>query len=196
MQRHRQSKKKLHGRQSNPAPAGLTPKWHKHPALRFLILFVPVICVFYLIWLTPWFRENILQGILRFNAIVGAGVLALLGQGTTSDGTRIEGTKFLLDIKRGCDAVEPAALFSAAVLAFPVPGGKRAAGILAGVACLIVLNVFRIVSLYFVGAYFPKVFHMVHVDVWQALFILITLFLWIAWARWALRGARPGDAQT
>ena len=58
------------------------------------------------------------------------------------------------------------------------------------------LNLFRIVSLFFVGAYFPKVFHMVHVDGWQALFILITLFLWIAWARWALRGAQPADAPT
>ena len=194
MQRHRQSKKQPHGQQ--PQSGGVTPKWHKRPAVRFLILFVPVICVFYMVWLTPWFRENILAAILRFNATVGAGLLALLGQGTTSDGTRIEGAKFLLDIKRGCDAVEPAALFSAAVFAFPVPGGRRAVGILTGIACLIVLNLFRIVSLYFVGAYFPKLFHMMHVDGWQALFILITLFLWIAWARWALRGAQPGHAPT
>ncbi len=194
MQPHRQSKKEPHGRQ--PRSGGLTPQWHRRPAVRFLILFLPVICVFYVVWLTPWFRENILAAILRFNATVAAGLLALLGQGTTSAGTRIEGTRFLLDIKRGCDAVEPSALFSAAVFAFPVPGGKRVAGILAGIACLIVLNLFRIVSLFFVGAYFPKVFHMVHVDGWQALFILITLFLWIAWARWALRGAQPADVPT
>ena len=56
---------------------------------------------------------------------------------------------------------------------------------------LAVLNLIRIVTLFLIGVYFRKFFHMMHIDVWQALFILLTISLWFLWAWWATGAKRP-----
>lgn len=194
--KHREAKK---GRRSRPLKFGRAqtgdPRFgHRRPMLRFLALFCPFIGLFYLCWWTPWFTAGFSE-YLRLNAIAASSILSLFGQDTSSSGRYIHSTRFALEIKRGCDAVEPSALFIAAVFAFPVPLGRRALGMLVGTVCLMVVNVVRIVSLFYVGVYFPKAFKAVHLDVWQALFILLALLLWIVWARWAIRrGALPASA--
>jgi exosortase/archaeosortase family protein len=186
--KHRQSNK---GRLNH----GDTRLWHKRPVLRFFLIFCPVLGAFYLCWITPFFQNTLFPAYLRLNANASARVLALVGQDATSSDTYIHSKRFVLEIKRGCDALEPSAIFVAAVLAVPAPFRRKAAGVLAGSACLAVINVVRIVTLYFVGVYFPRIFHMVHVDAWQALFIMLTLVLWVVWARWAIpRGAVPANA--
>ncbi|UCE61919.1 MAG: hypothetical protein JSU63_09325, partial [Phycisphaerales bacterium] len=70
-------------------------------------------------------------------------------------------------IVRGCDAIEPVAAFTAAVLASPVSVSFKAWGILVGALALQVINLIRLVTLFFVGVYFPRALDIVHIDVWQ-----------------------------
>lgn len=49
---------------------------------------------------------------------------------------------------------------------------------------LFALNVGRIVSLFLTGIYFPKAFNVMHVEVWQVLFIIFAIGLWIFWIKW------------
>jgi len=84
----------------------------------------------------------------------------------------------------GCDALEPSALFIAAVLAFPAPVLLKIAGILIGTFCLLFLNLVRIVSLFLIGVYYPDVFDVLHLDIWQILFILLTLVFFLIWLQW------------
>lgn len=58
---------------------------------------------------------------------------------------------------------------------------------LLGTLCLLLLNVVRIVSLYYSGVYCPRMFEVLHVDLWQPVFILLPLVLWLMWVRWSLR---------
>ena len=187
---------KKHRRLKLGRPTGGDPRsWHRRPVLRFFLFFCPVLGAFYLSWLTPFFQNTFFPAYLRLNADVSAKILALVGQDAASSETTVFSTRFAMEIKRGCDAIEPSAIFVAAVIAFPAPLRRKVVGMLAGALCLAVINVIRIVTLFVVGVYFPKVFHVIHVDAWQALFIVLTLFLWVVWARWAIpRTAVPADA--
>jgi len=103
----------------------------------------------------------------------------------------LHGPGFSLSIERGCDAIHPSALFVAAVLASPVALWTKLPGCLAGTFVLMALNLLRIVSLFYAKIYWPRAFDVLHVEVWQALFILLAVLLWAAWAAWALRRPRP-----
>jgi exosortase/archaeosortase family protein len=76
------------------------------------------------------------------------------------------------------------ALFSVAVIAFPGKLKQKLIGVFSGIIILYVLNQLRIVSLYLTGIYYPKAFELMHVEVWQFLFIIFAIALWVIWIKW------------
>ncbi len=106
-------------------------------------------------------------------------MLRVLGDDAAAKGTSITSSRFALDVKRGCDAIQASAFFVFGVLASPAPVSllSRVVPLAVGTLFLLVMNLVRIVSLYYTGVYFPKAFDVIHVDVWQALFIFLPLFL-------------------
>ncbi len=154
------------------------------PMLRFCIGFVLIIGLFYLFYTTlykSWFQD----AISNVNAVVGSVILNLLGYGTTAQEANITGS-FAMNIKRGCDAIEPMALLIALILPFPAPLKRRLQGLLIGLLALAGLNVIRIVSLYMTGIAAPNLFEIMHIQVWQVLFILGALLYSAFWIRWVL----------
>jgi len=99
---------------------------------------------------------------------------------------------FAIVIRRGCDAVEPAWFFCAAIIAFPVAFKRKILGMLVGVSLLLALNLVRIVSLYFIGWRIPALFSAAHLELWPVLFILSALVMWIGWIRWTRRASLEG----
>jgi exosortase/archaeosortase family protein len=94
---------------------------------------------------------------------------------------------FSISIARGCDAIEAMALFASALLAFPARWRPKLIGLLGGIVALFLLNIIRIVTLFLTGVYFPKAFEIMHLDVWQALFLLFAVGLWIFTIQRAMR---------
>ena len=164
----------------------------KRPVLRFVVLFCVCMAVFYGCMATVLFRETLFPAYLRFNAGVSATILRCLGEEAAARETSVASPRFSIEIRRGCDAVEPSAVFLSAVLASPVSMWLKLPGMAAGTVVLMLVNLVRIVSLFYVGIIYPKAFHMMHVDVWQALFIFLALLFWVVWARWA-RGRGQGS---
>jgi len=56
-----------------------------------------------------------------------------------------------------------------------------------GVSVLFVVNVVRLVSLYYVGVHWPSALDVVHQVVWQSLVIAIVVAMWLLWAGRASR---------
>ena len=151
--------------------------------LRFLVL----LTCFYAISATPWFQRSFMPGSLDWNAHAGSFLLRLLVEQTHVVGLSIVSPRFALTVFRGCDGIDPAALFVAAVLAFQAPWRSRLIGILGGVALLLMANCFRIISLYYVGALMPNLFDAAHIDIWQPLFVIVVALMFIAWAKLVCR---------
>ena len=162
----------------------------KRAVFRFVGLFAVLMVLFQLASATSFVRDTVFPTYLRFNAQVSGTILRLFENSVVVSGQSIRG-RYSLTIERGCDAIEPSALFLAGVLAFPAAIMAKLPGMLIGTLVLMVLNLVRIISLFYVGVYYPSLFHIMHVDVWQSAFVFLAILFWILWALWATREGVP-----
>lgn len=186
------AKGKSSSRRGAKSEAGLSWYQSKRPVLRFVVLFGVLMGLFYACTIIPFAEERAWPAYLRVNAQASAGILRVLGEQATTSGESISSPRGSLRIARGCDAVQPSALFVAAVLASPVSMWAKLPGMIIGTASLLLLNLVRIVSLFYIQIHFPRAFEMMHIEVWQALFIFLAIALWAWWAWWALRRGAAG----
>ena len=167
----------------------------KGAVLRFVLwltgLMVAFNAVFYL-WLA---ESRFFQVYLSWNARACALLLRVLGESATATGTNVSSPRFGLEVKEGCDAIQPMAFFIFAMLASPVPVRLRShlAPILVGMLVLLLLNLVRILTLFYTGIYFPRAFETLHIDIWQSVFIFLPLTFWLVWAQ---RAVRPSGTTT
>ncbi len=162
--------------------------------LRFLLLLgllVGGFNAFFYLWLC---KGSLFAAYLGINAECTAAVLTILGDDVTVRGTSIASSRFSLDVKAGCDGIQASAFFVFAVLLAPVSVSRlaRVGPVVLGTLLLLVLNVVRIVSLYYTGIYFPNAFETMHVDVWQGVFIFVPIIFWMIWSVWATRRRSTG----
>jgi len=181
--------KKTSKRGKNHASPGLRAgllAWYqaKKPIIRFVCLFGLFMGIFYGVLLIPAV-DRAMYDYLTANAWLSHVILNLFGFNTLLNKTQISSGDFSIVVRRGCDAVEPAALFVSAVLAFPAPWAKKTVGIVAGTSVLLAINILRVVSLFWIGIVARPLFAKVHLEIWPLLFILAAFALCAAWVRWA-----------
>ncbi|MBP7274150.1 MAG: archaeosortase/exosortase family protein [Saprospiraceae bacterium] len=149
--------------------------------ITFIALFIGIMLLFYGFYITPFFQNNILFPISCWDARVAAWVLQLFGQQTSAIGDVVQNTKFSISIKAGCDALQPIALFSVAMLAYPIAFRLKWKWLLLGIILLLLLNIVRIITLFLIGSYGnTTLFELFHFEIWQVTFIVFALLLF-AW---------------
>ena len=159
--------------------------------MKFLGVFVCLMALFYTLTQFQFFKETVFKWNIQINAILSNWILHVLQQDTRVEGSKIMSSEFVVDIHRGCDALEPIAFFVFALIAFPAPAKRKVWGIVVGSLLLFGLNLVRIVSLYLVGLKSEKLFDFLHADIWQVLFILVAIVLWGVWSFWATQTRPP-----
>lgn len=167
----------------------------KYPVFGFLGIFFVLMALFYLLTNTDFYNNYISQPIVNLNAKVASLVLNIFGLETQSINESVKSADFAFDIKAGCDALEPTAIFISALLAFPLAFRFKWKGFLLGVLFLLSANFIRIISLFFVGVYSPDFFELVHVEVWQSVFILLSIFTFFFWMNWAIKQIKKPEIQ-
>ena len=159
--------------------------------------FVIGFTIFFLVLTNQAWFETLATPILAGYASISSVILNLFGMGTTTTAENINSGAYSLQIKKGCDAIAPMILYMVSILAFPIAMKWKWKGVIYGIIALAVMNIIRIVSLYFFGRYTSQaVFDIMHVDVWQILFIAFTVFLWLYWMRWAFTKEEAAHATT
>lgn len=173
----------------------------RRPALRFIAGFIGWGVAFYF-GLFFFMQSAAYQAFLALNARASALLISIFQSDLrVQDSIIATGAaaprQFTVQVAEGCDPLQPIAIFAAAVLAMPVGWKRRIVGLLVGVAALLALNLVRIASLFLIGAADPDLFEIMHLDVWQAGFVLIAFLLWSVWAHFATRApssaGRTGD---
>jgi exosortase/archaeosortase family protein len=143
----------------------------------------------------PWF-EPYSKKILGGYAHISSFILNLFGQNTSVSGEDIVSSAFSISVRKGCDAIAPMILFIFGIAFFPANYKHKLRGIAFGIVVLALVNIIRIVSLYFIGKFTnQRFFDIMHVDIWQILFIMITLYIWVQWLKKALSLQSPKDAE-
>lgn len=156
-------------------------------ALKFLGGFAGVMLLFYLLYYSS-FYQNILAGPVEgLQANLAGVILRAMGFEAVVSGDAISGGGFAVRIAKGCDGIEPLALFLAAIIAFPIAWTLKWPGIVAGVVALAMLNIARIVGLFLVGIYVPSAFEFLHLHGGFVLFTLVAIFVWVVWANWSMK---------
>ncbi len=159
----------------------------KSPVLKYVLSFGALMTVFYGFWVTDFFDRNILTPVLDLNAGIASKILNLFGRETSAVNGTIVSPLVSISVKRGCDALEPIALFTTALLVFPISFNRKLPGIAIGALVLLLANLIRIVSLFMIKADYPSAFEMMHINVWQVVFVLLVIVLWSLWIQWAAK---------
>ncbi len=152
---------------------------------RFFILFVVIVVALFAAELTPPVQSAVVLPWTDALARICAGLLTIFDPHVAAFGKILQSTTngFAISIEAGCNGIEAAIILIAAMLAFPAPWKHRLIGILAGLAAVQVLNIVRVVSLFYLGQWNFKAFEWAHLYLWQALIMLDALIVWLLWIR-------------
>ena len=118
----------------------------------------------------------------KTTAHLTAMLLSVLGESVRVDGVSLYSPLLNMRIVSECTAITPTMVFTSAVLAFPSAISAKVNGILLGVVALYLINLVRVVSLYYIGTHAPNQMEFIHIVVWQSIMILIAIGLWSLWA--------------
>lgn len=175
------------------APEGSGWRAYKQEIVFLTVFLVLLAAGFSLVALKP-VNDHVIEPFTGGIARVSGGVLDLIGQDVTRDGTVIQSPRFAVNIRNGCNGVETMLIFLAAVLAFPAAWGARLAGLALGVLAIQLINLVRVVALFLTGVYFPSLFDSSHTVIWQSIVILSGVLLWIFWAHRFAARPQPSPA--
>jgi exosortase H (IPTLxxWG-CTERM-specific) len=150
--------------------------------VTFLTLFVALLGASFTLISVNWVNDHVIEPFTGGIARLSGAALGVLGQHVAMHGTVIQGQRFAVNIRNGCNGVEAMLIFLSAVLAFPAPWRSRLTGLALGILAIQAINLVRVVSLYLTGAYLPRLFDTSHTVIWQSVVILFGVLLWVFWA--------------
>lgn len=162
---------------------------------RFIATFLVIVIVLFAAELTPPVQRAVVIPWTELLARVSVGLITLFDSQVLAMGKVLASTAngFAVSIEAGCNGVEAALILIAAMLAFPAPWKKKLAGIAGGLLAVQLLNVVRVVTLFYLGQWSLAAFEWAHLYLWQALIMIDVLIVWLLWLRW-LRGGEPAVA--
>ena len=175
----------------NMAPTRLTGL-KKGKMLRFFIIFsVLLIGLFTLEILQPA-EKYVIIPFTSMIADISVWIVQVFDDNVIATGNVIRDkvSGFGVRIERGCNGLEAVIILFSAIFAFPAPFKNKLIGFVIGFFAIQLLNLVRIISLYYLGQWNYTAFEWFHLYLWQALIILDALVVWLIWLR-TLPGSRP-----
>ncbi len=152
---------------------------------RFFILFVVILSTLFVAELTGPVQRALVVPWTQALVRISAGLITLFDPHVAVFGDILQSTTsgFALSVRAGCNGVEAALILVAAMLAFPAAWKHRVIGIVAGLTAVQLLNVVRVVSLFYLGQWSMRAFDWAHFYLWPALIMLDVLIVWMIWIR-------------
>lgn len=157
--------------------------WQR-PESRFLILFLGILGISFTVIALKPVNDSFVVPYTTLIARVAGNILAFFGEDITINGCLLRSPRFAVTIYNGCNGLITSLIFISGVLAFPARWSAKIIGVVGGLVIIQAINMVRIISLFYIGIYLPKLFNSSHVFIWQSLVILAGVTLWIIWAHY------------
>lgn len=149
--------------------------------VRAYLTFFVCIVTLYTLLRTSVMREFVGEPLAMAFAAIGGFVLNLLSLKATTSGTVLAVEGFAARIDDVCTGIFVVAIYLSAVLAYPSRPKEKLKGLLLGASAILGANLIRVVSLMFIGRYFPSFFETAHLLIWQSVIIFFALLVWFYW---------------
>ncbi len=156
--------------------------WLK-PEARFLVLFLTILVVGFTVVALRQVNDAFVTPYTAVIARMSGFVLRLFGEKATVTGCVVSSPRFAVTIYNGCNGLITSLIFISGVLAFPAKTSAKLIGVIGGLFTIQLINLVRIVSLFYIGIFLPQHFNDAHIFVWQSLVIIAGISLWIVWAQ-------------
>src|SRR5210317_979405 len=166
--------------------------------LRFFIIFSVLLIGLFTLELFQSAEKYIILPFTSMIADISVWIVKAFDDNVMATGNVIRDkvSGFGVRIERGCNGLEAVIILFSAIFAFPAPLKNKLIGFVIGFFAIQILNLVRIISLYYLGQWNYAAFEWFHLYLWQALIILDALVVWLIWLR-TLPGSRtrPDDPQ-
>ena len=153
--------------------------------IRFFVLFTVLLVGLFTLEILQPAEEYVILPFTSFIADVSVWILQFFDDNVESYKNIIRDSVsgFGVRIERGCNGVEALIILFAAIFSFPAPFKNKIIGFVIGFFAIQVLNLVRIISLFYLGQWNQVAFEWFHLYLWQALIILDALVVWLIWLR-------------
>ena len=108
-------------------------------------------------------------------------LMSLFGVESSSYGQSVYMNGFSVMVIDECTGMYELLVYAGCVLAYPTTLRNKTLGIFLGIPAMLVINMFRLVFLSFVGLMYPALFSYVHYYLWQITFIFLIVMLMLLW---------------
>ena len=161
--------------------------------IRFFILFVLILSVLFTAEIMQPVQEAVIFPFTALIANISVWLVNFFDSDVAASGKIIRSISngFAVEIQPGCNGVEAVIILFSAIFAFPAPFKHKLIGFAAGFFAIQLLNLVRIISLFYLGQWNMTAFTWFHLYLWQALIILDALVVWLIWLRYM-----PGPSQS
>jgi exosortase H (IPTLxxWG-CTERM-specific) len=157
-------------------------------SLRFALRFGLAALVQFLVLLAPPVRPYI-DGFSASLASTSSGLIHLFGGACVQNGDILStpNNSFAMQVLDGCNGVNVVILLWAAIIAFPASWKWRLIGLGGGLVAIQVLNLLRLISLFYLGQINYAVFEFAHLYLWETLIIIDAIVVFALWNKRALQ---------
>lgn len=149
-------------------------------------LFVIIILALFTLELLQPVGEWVIQPFTQALASASAWVVQLFDSNVASEGIVIRSltNDAAVAIQPGCNGIEAMICLTAAMISYSARWGERLIGLLVGFIAIQLLNMIRIISLFYLLQWNQQWFEWFHLYIWQALIFLDVLIVFVLWIRW------------
>lgn len=153
---------------------------------RFITIFIVILVTLFTIEMLVPVQEHVIVPFTSLLARISAAMILPFDSSVIAYGKilQFKDTGFAVSIEAGCNGVEATIVLIAAVVAFPASWRARILAILLGFLAIQVLNLARIISLFYLGNWNMAFFEWIHLYLWPALIMLDVLIVFVVYLRY------------
>jgi archaeosortase B (VPXXXP-CTERM-specific) len=153
-------------------------KTARRKMIRFLLLFVLFWTGFFFV---AWMFTDQLKVLCPWTATQVCWAMKLVGVNSSCSGSLVSFGPRSVTIVMECTALQVVMIYAALILAYPSTIKAKAIGLGLGLPLILAVNVVRLVVICFVLWWKPQYFEMMHIYIWQVVFIVVVVAMAALW---------------